>query len=236
MKLHQSKCQSCGNDFVHKGLSRKYCGSRSSIGTCAYRIVNKKHPLSKHGKRIKSGLCVMCGQKILLRGGRQKYCGSAIDKTGCAYKNQLTSVQIWVKNHPELHAVYRKRAYQKNPDYHMNWYAKNGRTYSDAVREVTRRWQRENPEKVAASCKLRQAVKLGKVIKPKNCENCGRETKLDGHHDDYDFPLIVRWLCARCHKKHHVAVREREKVFALSVYSDILEMWNGTNIGRHRSA
>lgn len=34
------------------------------------------------------------------------------------------------------------------------------------------------------------------------CEICG-EKKVDGHHDDYDNPLEVRWLCRKHHNQLH---------------------------------
>lgn len=33
---------------------------------------------------------------------------------------------------------------------------------------------------------------------PKPCESCGA-TEAAKRHDDYDQPLVVRWLCAKCH-------------------------------------
>lgn len=41
----------------------------------------------------------------------------------------------------------------------------------------------------------------GKLIK-ENCKNCKNE-KSQMHHPDYDFPLMVVWLCRKCHLKHH---------------------------------
>ena len=40
------------------------------------------------------------------------------------------------------------------------------------------------------------------LIQRKPCKVCG-ETKAEKHHDDYDKPLEVTWLCRECHLKHH---------------------------------
>ena len=64
-----------------------------------------------------------------------------------------------------------------------------------------------------AHSQLERNVKNGKIIKPKTCQCCGKETKLEAHHMDYSRELDVIWLCAKCHSKVHVELRraEREK-------------------------
>lgn len=59
------------------------------------------------------------------------------------------------------------------------------------------------PEKHRARTTLNYAISKGKIKKPKNCANCGKEKKLDGHHEDYSKPLIVQWLCRPCHFNKH---------------------------------
>lgn len=70
-------------------------------------------------------------------------------------------------------------------------------------REVVKRYAKRNPEKTRAHQKVGYAVKCGKIIKPKNCQNCGNETKrIEGHHwHGYDdqHALDVQWLCHTCH-------------------------------------
>jgi len=46
---------------------------------------------------------------------------------------------------------------------------------------------------------LRSALRRG-LIERKPCEVCGAEPT-DGHHDNYDQPMAVRWLC-RLHHRH----------------------------------
>lgn len=44
-------------------------------------------------------------------------------------------------------------------------------------------------------------IKAGKLIK-QPCEVCG-EIQVDAHHDDYNKPMDIRWLCKFHHNEHH---------------------------------
>lgn len=49
---------------------------------------------------------------------------------------------------------------------------------------------------------VNRAIKRGDMVRGE-CEGCGTDVKVQGHHEDYDRPLDVRWLCAPCHAKEH---------------------------------
>jgi predicted DNA-binding protein YlxM (UPF0122 family) len=55
-----------------------------------------------------------------------------------------------------------------------------------------------------------KAIKSGKLAHPGKCEKCGStgefrdgRTAVQAHHDDYNEPLRVRWLCQPCHHEWH---------------------------------
>ena len=65
-------------------------------------------------------------------------------------------------------------------------------------------WGVRNSIKKGASTIVTNAVRDGRLFKPDTCEECGAiPSRLHGHHNDYAFALVVRWLCPLCHKRWH---------------------------------
>jgi len=74
----------------------------------------------------------------------------------------------------------------------------------ERVNYGSKQWTKRNPIKRLASTIVGNAVRDGRMEKPDLCESCGsKPNRLHGHHDDYAYPLIVRWLCPGCHNKWH---------------------------------
>ena len=66
-----------------------------------------------------------------------------------------------------------------------------------------------SPEKFAARFAVSNAIRDGRLIKGP-CEVCGHPDT-EGHHDDYNKPLDVRWLCFihHCEVHGHIATAGR---------------------------
>ena len=69
--------------------------------------------------------------------------------------------------------------------------------------EASKRAYQNHKVKWIARAKIRYAVKIGKIKKPKKCEVCERIKPVQGHHEDYSKPLEVIWLCSGCHADVH---------------------------------
>jgi hypothetical protein len=69
------------------------------------------------------------------------------------------------------------------------------------------RWRERNPKAVWAHVALKSAMRRG-LIEPQPCEVCGAAA--EGHHDDYDRPMVVRWFCRRHHKAEHRRLRAED--------------------------
>jgi hypothetical protein len=63
--------------------------------------------------------------------------------------------------------------------------------------------KKKKPWQIKAKGKARDAVLKGMLIKPSSCEKCHQNKPLEKHHDDYNKPLEVVWLCHQCHVRLH---------------------------------
>jgi len=71
-----------------------------------------------------------------------------------------------------------------------------------------------------ATCRVvNVAIKIGLLKRPPACQECGKarphkdgREPIQAHHDDYNKPLEIRWLCAGCHSKWHMHNKPIEKL------------------------
>ena len=90
---------------------------------------------------------------------------------------------------------------KRNVDYYRKYDSQRGARQS---KEYQYFYKSKYPNKVLARTMLGNAVRDGKIKKAKECEACGEpHHRLHGHHDDYAYPLHVRWLCPACHSDWH---------------------------------
>lgn len=68
-------------------------------------------------------------------------------------------------------------------------------------KKVNNAWRNADKRRSKCHAKVRWAMKNG-LLQKKPCERCGEEKSL-AHHEDYDKPLDVIWLCQPCHKQRH---------------------------------
>lgn len=75
-----------------------------------------------------------------------------------------------------------------------------------AIGERTKQWRRKNPRKWAAQIILNNAIHVGKLQR-RVCAKCGK--KAHAHHENYDYPLDVIWLCAIHHSERHMELKKQ---------------------------
>jgi hypothetical protein len=88
------------------------------------------------------------------------------------------------------HRVEARKKYAKSPQGRARGAASN------------KRQRKKNPKRFRAGVAVGRAVRSGKLTK-QPCEVCGSNKIVEGHHDDYDKPLEVRWLCQKHHRQIH---------------------------------
>ena len=69
------------------------------------------------------------------------------------------------------------------------------------VSAIKTRWIKNNPEKRAAHLAVQSALKK-KLLTKQPCNVCGAP-KVEAHHENYEQPLNVVWLCSTHHAEHH---------------------------------
>lgn len=77
-----------------------------------------------------------------------------------------------------------------------------------ASRECAAKWFAAHGKPQAPAFKRRAHVAVSRALRSgaiqrEPCFFCGSTEKLHAHHEDYDLPLDVVWLCASCHGKLH---------------------------------
>ena len=118
----------------------------------------------------------------------------------------------WNKENKDRIRANKKRWYEENKDrlrgerreykreYQQEKY-KNDPEYREMMRAFSAKYRKKRQHEVKAVNAVNKAIKSGKLIR-KPCEVCGAEPA-QAHHDDYNYPLKVRWLCSMCHAEWH---------------------------------
>lgn len=75
-----------------------------------------------------------------------------------------------------------------------------------ASTEVNKAWRAEDRRRSAAHSQVARAIRGGALVR-QPCVRCGEEKSI-AHHEDYDKPLEVTWLCQPCHKQRHKELKE----------------------------
>ena len=104
------------------------------------------------------------------------------------YKSEW--MKKWRKNNPTKARIQSKK-----------WNELYKKRHPEKAKEIAKialkKWRIKNPKKIRAHRKVYCALRNG-TLRKKPCEVCGIN-KVSAHHNDYNKPLKVKWLC----KIHH---------------------------------
>lgn len=92
-----------------------------------------------------------------------------------------------------------------DPDYAAAVATRYRARHPGVVERRATEWRKNNPIKARAGTAVSNAIKLGKLVRPTQCEVCPSTRNIHAHHDSYDEDrwLVVAWMCARCHRSLH---------------------------------
>jgi len=122
----------------------------------------------------------------------------------CKECSKKASVE-WVKKNRQHRLEYMQEHRRKNADAIKAY--ESSPAYKASHKKATKKYERGNRHKQKAHRLVRIAIAEGRLSKPSACSKCPATENIHGHHDDYSKPLEVRWLCDKCHRKHHVEHR-----------------------------
>lgn len=103
-------------------------------------------------------------------------------------------------NTPNYRQEYEQKRWQENEERRR------------LVKDYRQRLRKNSPEKDRAWATVGRALKSGK-LKREPCLYCGSIT-VEAHHEDYNKPLNVIWVCHACHLREFHLTRIAESIDA----------------------
>lgn len=84
---------------------------------------------------------------------------------------------------------------------------------TERQRVIKARWRQRHKDKAQAQNKISSLIEQGKITPPNVCSNdeCNEANGIEAHHPDYSKPLIIKWLCRKCHLRQHKKVTEHQQ-------------------------
>jgi ribosomal protein S27AE len=110
----------------------------------------------------------------------------------CKICNKKDVLEHRLKNIDKVREYDRQRA--KNPE------------RQKVSTEISHAWRDADRRRGQCHNAVARAIKSGQLVR-QPCLRCGSEKSL-AHHEDYDQPLDVMWLCQPCHKQRHKELNE----------------------------
>jgi hypothetical protein len=125
----------------------------------------------------------------------QKMSDGHLGKCKTCHKKYVADRVALLRGNPEWLKKERERCRLKQDRYRRLGLA------SKTSAETKLKWAQNNPQKIMAQKMAKAAFEKGLIKKPSCCEACGEIGKLEKHHPDYSKPLLIQWLCLKCHGK-----------------------------------
>ena len=116
-------------------------------------------------------------------------------------RNKIHGRQYWCKLCAKSYSkqpLMAERLAQYRKEYKQN----NKQKFRDSATKARKKF----PEKCKARHLVDYALRTGTLVRPETCSHCCSECTPHAHHKDYTQPLMVLWLCRKCHIAMHEEV------------------------------
>ena len=179
-------CRVCGEVFDLSSFHKSRANKDGHVVIC--RECAKEHGRSPQAKEIAKRY----RRSVKGKEAAKKHANSPKGKAAQARYTNSEKGKSYEKNRANLpHRVEARKEYAKS---------EKGK---EAKNRFSKKYTEENRKKRSTHKKVYRAVCSGKLTKPSVCSLCPSDHAIVGHHDDYDKPLEVRWLCSQCHSDWH---------------------------------
>lgn len=119
------------------------------------------------------------------------------DMTEEEHARVLEYKRQWREKNKDKISGYQKKYHSTHKDRYRRYYEDNKEKFFERARKSRAKYPDEKRARSIINCMIAR----GKLVK-EPCEVCGNP-KADAHHDDYNKPLDVRWLCREHHAEWH---------------------------------
>lgn len=166
--------------------------------------------------------CTKCGitkklseyKNILRRGKRviDSRCAECVAEYKRKHYEQnreyyLEKSRKWAEDNPDKVKEYQERYYKENAERLRAQKREYSRRPEVIERQNERfREYRKDPEflkRERVRGMVNKRIQSGKIKKPDSCEECGETGYVEAHHEDYEKPFEVVWVCKLCHENIH---------------------------------
>lgn len=177
---------------------------------------------------VKEKCCFKCGAKLPLEAfyAHPRMADGHLNKCKACARADVRLNRKKRQSYYRLYDAHRYREDPKRSQFRSEYALTSGG--QEKLRTAKVRWAQKNRFKCRAHRLLNNALRSGGVQKPAACEACGVEVedsrRLHAHHEDYDKPLEVEWLCSACHGLRHTRHKGAASGMSLHDLVDIQQL------------
>jgi hypothetical protein len=159
------------------------------------------------GKRaMETKECTKCSQikDVVLFNKRMKSLDGYMPKCQSCEKEYKNTDKYKESNRIRCKEDYKKNTTIRKAAVHTYKQTERGKEGESKQRK---KYRAEYPLKYKAHGIVTRAILSGKLLK-QNCEACGSTNGVEAHHEDYNKPLDVNWLCVPHHIARHKEIND----------------------------